>query len=86
MNNSEWLERVRAERRELCQRLNKLEDFIDRLKSGVVKIDDQPRQGALLMMQREVMRQYLVILDRRIELGELRAIGHLTSNLAEALR
>ena len=73
MNNSEWLERVRAERRELCQRLNKLEDFLDRLKSGVVKIDDQPLHYALLMMQREVMRQYLVILDRRIELAEANA-------------
>lgn len=86
-DKKDWLERVRAERRELCQRLNKLEDFLDRLKSGAVKIDDQPRQYALLMMQREVMRQYLLILDRRIELGELRAsIEHVVSNLAEAPR
>lgn len=86
-DKKDWLERVRTERRELSTRLTKLEDFIDRLKSGVVKIDDQPRQCALLMMQREVMRQHLVILDRRIELGELRAsIELVVSNLAEAPR
>ena len=82
-----WLERVRAERRELSTRLTKLEDFLTALKNGAVRIDDQPRQCALLMMQREVMRQYLVILDRRIELGELRAsIAHVISHLEETPR
>ena len=86
-DKKDWLERVRAERRDLSTRLAKLEDFLAALKNGGVRIEDQPGQGALLMMQREVMRQYLIILDRRIELGELRAsIEHVVSNLAEAPR
>ena len=83
MDDKSWLERVRAERRELSTRLTKLEAFLDTLKSGAVKIEDQPQQYALLMMQREVMRQYLIILDRRIEVDEPHP--YLESDFAEAL-
>lgn len=78
-----WLARLKDERRELCKELKKLEDFLDGLESGEARIEDQPQHYALLLMQREVMRQYVLILDRRIELADPPKV--LTSDIAEAL-
>ena len=69
-DKKDWLERLKDERWELCRKLNNLEAFLDRLKSGEAKIEDQPQHYTLLLMQREVMRQYVLILDRRLELAD----------------
>lgn len=64
-----FVERLKAEREELFERRQKLEAFLEKKKlsiSGI--IDVLPEQFALLNMQNEVMRMYLSILDRRLEL------------------
>ena len=71
-DKKDWLERAREERKELRGRLDRLENFIDLLNSGGLRIMDQPEQYALLIEQRAAMRIYLSALDNRIELGAVR--------------
>ena len=83
MDDKSWLERVQDERRELCVRLAKLDKFLERIEEGRVRIENQPRQYALLQMQCEVMRQYIRVLNRRIEIAN--SPEYITSDIAEAL-
>lgn len=59
-----FLDRLKAERAELAERLSRLKDFLPTEAANKLP----PTQMACLLMQMEVMRFYLAILDRRLAL------------------
>lgn len=64
------LDRVKAERDELQQRLSKLCEFMDDRVEGCKFLELSPANRSLLERQKAVMQEYRDILDCRIELLE----------------
>jgi len=58
-----WRDRLLVERDELAERLRKLEGFIDEGDLSKLAVE----QAALLIAQGYAMRQYLDILDARLD-------------------
>lgn len=65
-----WILRVKEEHKSLCEKIIKLEIFLDLITHGRIQNNINPAQYSLLMMQDEVMKIYRSILERRIELFE----------------
>lgn len=63
VRKSQYQERVRNERSQLAQRLDKLKSFL----KGSALDDCNDAERDLLELQREAMQNYLDILDERIE-------------------
>lgn len=64
--NKDTIERMRREREELLDRLERLYDF----RCSISYADVSPANVALINRQAEAMRQYVDILTIRIELNE----------------
>lgn len=70
MADENWILRVKEELKSLCEKIIKLEIFMDQITHGQIQNNIAPAQYSLLIMQDEIMKFYRSILERRIELFE----------------
>jgi hypothetical protein len=66
--NNDYKDRLVIETNELTERLSKLQNFLDFHAQGLLDVKLSGRQRDLLTKQRDVMKEYLLILRERCKL------------------